>query len=299
MNRSSFIGLFTILLFISSISSQVWFASSLVETLDDTNPSLDAEGDIEAIITAPNTVNMSQLNLYDYYENVRADRRFKWHIAELERTDNFHIREGDKKLKKGDNIILIMGGNPWLQRTEPQSWGQLYVNDVMARYPNDASAGMAIYKYLQPIGLNLAENYSGEFYNYTAMGNEGFFYYMEYSEYFNRTFWAFNDQIVTYHNTIISQVNNKTDITLIFDRATGLLNEMYYSAIFINGSGYPAGANLTMIRLHGWGLPYYITTWVVWIPLILILVGVIVAIRYNAFQRLKLYFEARKLAKRD
>lgn len=299
MNRSSFIGLFAILLIISSTSSQVWFASALVETLDNINPNLDAEGDIEAIINAPNTVNMSQLDLYNYYENVRSDRRFKWHIAELERTDNFHIREGDKKLKKGDNIILIMGGNPWLQRTEPHSWAQIYVNDVMARYPSPLSAGMAIYKYLQPTGLILTENNSGTFYNYTAMGNEGFFYYMEYSAYFNRTFWAFTDQTVTYHNTMISQVDNKTDITLIFDRATGLLNKMYYSAMFINGSGYPAGVNLTMIRLHGWGLPYYITTWVVWIPLILILVGLIIAIRYNAFQRLRLYLEARKLAKRD
>ena len=299
MSRRSFFGLFTILVILSSSSAQIWSAAALIDNLNSTTPSIKAEGDIEESINAPNTVNMSQLDLYDYYDNVKSDRRFKWKITSLERTDNFHIKEGDKKLKDGDKIILVMGGDPWLQRTEPYSWGQLYVNDVMARYPSDTAHGRAIYKYLQPVGINLLENNSGIYYNYTALGNEGFFAYMEYSIYVDRSYWTFGDTTITYQNTMISEVNNVTEITLIYDRTTGLLNEMYYSASFINGSDYFAGVNLTMIRLHGWGLPYNITTWVVWVPLLLILVGFIVAIRFHAFQRLKLYLEARKLAKRD
>ncbi len=297
MSRRSFIGLFTILLIVGSSSARMWAASALVDNISE--PSLNVEGDIESAINAPNSINMSQLDLYDYNDNVRSDKRFKWKIIDLERTENFHIKEGDKKLKQGDNIILIMGGDPWLQRTEPHSWGQLYVNDVMARYPSDDAAGRAIYKYMQPIGLNLVEEAGGVIYNYTAMGNEGYFDYLENSQFFDRTHWTFEDNLVIYENTIISEVNNITEITLTFDRASGLLNEMDYSASFINGTGFIAGANLTLIRLHGWGLPYYITTWVVWIPIILVIVGVIVAFRLHAFQRLKLYLEARKLAKRD
>jgi hypothetical protein len=169
----------------------------------------------------------------------------------------------------------------------------------MARYSTDAAAGRAIYKYMQPIGLDLFEENATYTANYTDMGSEGFFNYLENSPYVDNTQWTFEDSLVTYENTVVTEVNNVTDITLVFDRPTGFLNEMYYSASFINGSGFFAGVNLTIIRLHGWGLPYYITTWVVWIPIILVLVGVIVAIRMHAFQRLKLYLEARKLAKRD
>ncbi|MCE7742953.1 MAG: hypothetical protein GOP50_10900 [Candidatus Heimdallarchaeota archaeon] len=326
MSRRGYIGLFTILLILGSSSARIWTASALVDNQDDFNLALNAEGDVEESINAPSTVNMSQLDLYDYYETVKADRRFKWKITELERTENFHLKEGDKKLKEGDKIILIMGGDPWLQRSQPHSWGQIYVNDVMARYTSDTATGRAIFKFLQPVGINYIENftstyynsseflndyennynytdfladYYGNIYNYTDMGSEGFFNYVETSPFINRTFWTFEENLVTYENTIISEVNNITEITLVFDRPTGLLNEMYYSASFINGSEYFAGVNLTLIRLHGWGLPYYITTWVVWIPIILVVVGIIVAFRLHAFQRLKLYLEARKLAKRD
>ena len=328
MNKHSFIGLFTILLILGSSLAQMMSASALTNQINNIYPKLNAEGDIEESINAPYTVNMTQLALYDYYDTVKSDKRFKWKVTELERTENFAIKEGDKKLKQGDNIILIMGGDPWLQRTEPYSWAQIYVNDVMARYPNDNLHGQAIYKYLQPIRIDLLENftniayyngssflnyyannfnytqnfwddYGGKVYNYTSMGNTGFFNYVENSPFINRSYWSFSDNVVTYENRMISEINNVTEITLIYDRATGLLNEMDYSASFINGSGYIAGVNLTMIRLHGWGLPYYITTWVVWIPIILFVVGLIVAIRFQAFQRLKLYLEARKLARRE
>lgn len=304
MNRRSIIGLFAILLITSSSSASIWFASAFVETQQSSNPSLNQIEDyhIQESITAPNTINMSQLASYDYYESVRADRNFKWKITELEKTDDFHISEGDKHLKKGDNIILRLGGNPWLQRTEPDAWGQLYVNDVMARYPTVEATGRAIYKYLQPIGLSLIEEYLGETYNYTDMGNEGYFEYLENSPYVDNTGWTFDEELAYYENTMITEINNVTEISLIFDKTIGLLNEMYYSASFtnlINGTTTFSGVNLTMVRLHGWGLPYYITTWVVWIPIILVLIGLIVAIRMQAFQRLKLYLEARKLAKRD
>ncbi|MHA1198440.1 MAG: hypothetical protein ACTSQF_03715, partial [Candidatus Heimdallarchaeaceae archaeon] len=219
MSRRGFIGLFTILLILGTSSTRIWSASALVNN-QDFKPVLNLEGDVEDSLVAPDSVNMTQLDLYDYYENVKSSKRFKWKITELERTDNFHIREGDKKLKKGDKIIVIMGGDPWLQRTEPHSWAQIYVNDVMARYPSDAANGRALFKYLQPVGLNLIENYTGEVYNYTGMGNEGFFNYKETSPYVNRTFWTFEGNLVTYHNTIISEVNNITEITLVFDRPT-------------------------------------------------------------------------------
>ncbi len=328
MNRRSFVGLFAILVILGSSSAKTWGASALMDQIDDNTPTFNAEGDVEHSIVAPNTVNMSQLDLYDYYGSVSSDKRFKWKITHLERTDNFHIQEGDKKLKQGDKIILIMGGDPWLQRTEPHSWCQIYVNDVMARYTDDNAHGRAVFKFIQPVALNLLENftnilyyntssfinyysnnfnytqnfwndYGGNIYNYTDLGNEGFFSYMETSPFVNREYWTFDEDLIIYTNTIISEVNNVTEVTLIYDRATGFLNEMEYSTSFINGSGFFAGANLSLVRLHGWGLPYTITTWVVWIPIILFIVGLIVAVRLHAFQRLKLYLEARKIAKRD
>jgi hypothetical protein len=306
MSRRSFVGLFTIILIIISSSASIWNASAMVESISESSNEINQDVDVEQAIFAPGTINMTQLNLYDYYDTISSGHRFHWKITDLERTENFHISEGDKKLKQGDRINLIMGGDPWLQRTEPHSWAQVYVNDVMARFDTDAETGQAIYKFIQPLGIDLVETFtSAEFNytaNYTAMGNDGYFNYLENSPFYNQSqygYWTFESNIVTYQNTIISDISNVTDITLIYERSTGFLNEMYYSASFTNSTGSFAGANLTLIRLHGWGLPYYITTWVVWIPIILVLVGLIVAIRFQAFQRLKLYFEARKLARRD
>jgi len=304
MSRRSFVGLLTILLIVASSSASIWSASAMVENLNDSNSEINlVDEEIVETINAPDVINMTQLNLYDYYETISSGHRFHWKITTLERTENFHITEGDKRLKEGDRINLIMGGDPWLQRTEPHSWAQIYVNDVMARFPTEDLSGQAIYKFIQPLALNLFENYTSPELNYTAnytaMGNEGYFNYLENSPFIDNSLWTFEEDLVTYENTIISEINNVTEIKLIYDRPTGFLNEMYYSASFLNATGSPVGANITLIRLHGWGLPYYITTWVVWIPIILLLVGLIVAIRFQAFQRLKLYLEARKLAKRE
>ncbi len=322
MKLGRFVGLFTVLIILSSSSINMWTASALYNHIQ--NNEYELNNDIEQSINAPGIVNMSQLYQYEYHEDIKGSRRFKWKIETLERTDNFHIAEGDKKIKIGDKIILLIGTDPSLQLDQPHSWCLIYVNDVMARYSNDFEHGRAVFKFLQPIGIDHWDNFTNEYYNSPAFlnyyeenynftdfavthYNQTFFYnetsfsdYLARSPYINTTRWTvLEDDTVVYTNTIISEINNITQIEIIYDKDTGLSNRMYYSASFINGTGHFAGVNMSLIRLHGWGLPYTITTWVVWIPILLITVGLIVAIRLRAFQRLKLYLEARKIAKKD
>ena len=54
------------------------------------------------------SVSNSRIILLAISENDSKDKRFKWKITELERTDNFHVLEGDKKLKQGDKIIPFL-----------------------------------------------------------------------------------------------------------------------------------------------------------------------------------------------
>ena len=320
MKKSRLVGLFTIIVVLSSSSINMWTSAALFEHLQD---NFELNADIHQRIDAPQNVNMSQLNYYSYHSDIKGDRRFKWDIEELERTDNFHVSEGDKNLKKGDNLVLIVGTDPALQLDQPHNWALIYVNDVMARYPNDNIHGRAVFKFVQPIGIDYFENFTDPYYNSTewldyyeanynftdfaaTCYNQIFYYnetsftnYLATSPFINKTLWTVLEDTFIYKNTITSQVHNVTNIELIYDKQTGLMNRMYYSASFINGTGQFAGVNMSLIRLHGWGLPYTVTTWVVWIPLLLITVGLIVAIRLRAFQRFRLYLEARKLAQKD
>jgi hypothetical protein len=319
MRKSRLVGLIAILVLLSSSSTNMWTASAVYDHVRDSHEL----NNVQDSIFAPHLINMSQLSLYEYHNDVSGGKKYRWKVDTIEKTDNFDIAEGDKNLKKGDKVIADIGSDPELQLDQPHVWCLIYVNDVMARFPNDASHGVAVFKFVQPIGIDYWENFtdpnynSTEFldyyeanYNYTDFAvthyNKTFFYnvtgyfnYLETSPFINSTLWSFEDDVVRYTNRIKTEVNNITDVEIVYDRETGFMNELYYTANFINGTGHFAGVNLTLIRLHGWGLPYTITTWVVWIPILLITVGLIVAIRMRAFQRLRLYLEARKLAQRD
>ena len=241
---------------------------------------------------APETFNVTFLNDVTYGPAVKDNAKMKWKVQDYERTDNFNIAEGDKNLKSGDTINLQIGSDPYLQLPNVDAWAQIYINDVMARYPNLNNRILAVFKFILPITLDLYE----QGVNYTE---ESYFFYLENSIAVDQSYWSFDDNIVTYNYTTITEVNNVTDITIIYDRETGIMNQMFYSARFTNETGHFAGANFTLTRTHGWGLAYKVSTLVVWIPIIILVIGLIVAIRVHAFQRFKLYLEARKIVRRE
>ena len=260
------------------------------------------ESDIELSITAPGIINdtVDFLNRLEYDNSITEDKRINWKITEYEKTDNFHIAEGDKKLKAGDRIIVTIGAEPRLQLPEVHTWCLVYVNDVMARYHSAEDHRFGVFKYIQPIEINVS-GYSDvhDIYDDEIDGLMGFFDYMEHSTAVDHSMWSFEEDVAIYNYTQITEYNNISEIQLTFDKKSGFLNEMEYSVSYINGSGYPAGVNLSMIRLHGWGLQYNVTTWLVWTPIIIVSVALIVAIRMRLFQRYKLHREAKKLAKRE
>ena len=290
--KAVILGLFIIVTFISlSFSS----ASLGEATYQQVGRQITTNDDIYQSIEAPETFNVSFLSDVVYGSSIKNDARLKWKITKYEKTDNFHIAEGDKNLKKGDRINLLIGADPYLQLPNVDAWCQIYVNDVMARYPSVSDHILAFYKYVLPLELDHYENGV----NYTLLGDEGYFTYLETSEDVNQSLWLVEDDTVTYSYTTISETSNITEITLIYDKSEGLMNEMYYNAYYTNSTGYYAGVNMTIVRLHGWGLRYNISTLVIWIPIILVVIALIVAIRMHLFQRFKLYLEARKLVKRD
>ncbi len=274
---------FTILIFANtSLGSAMYQQGS--------NIASTTEADLFESIDAPKTFNTTFLNDVTYGPSIKKDAKLKWKVGHYEKTDNFHIAEGDKNIKNGDNIILQIGTDPYLQLPNVDAWCQIYVNDVMARYPNLNTRIYAVFKYILPITLDFSEHGI----NYTS-----YFSYLETSDAVDRSYWTFEEKKITYNYTIITEVNNVTDISMVYDRETGIMDQMFYSASFTNATDHFAGVNFTLTRLHGWGLPYNISTLVVWIPILLFVVGLIVAVRMHAFQRFKLYLEARKIEKRD
>jgi hypothetical protein len=176
----------------------------------------------------------------------------------------------------------------------------------MARYSGDPEHRLAVFKYIHPQIVNVTGFEDVDIFTLQSLdlidegGYVAYFDYLEYSTNTDFTRWTIDEKLATYNNSWTDAGGlNRTEITLVYDKESGFLNEMTYSASFINMSGFPAGINMTMIRLHGFGLPYNITTWVIWIPILLVLVGLIVAIRMRLFQRWRLYREARKLMQRD
>ena len=321
MKKGRIFGLLAILVILSSSTTNMWSASAVSDYVIKEQVGL-TEG-ISKSILIPSIINSTQYNSYEYHNDLKSDRKYRWKVKNLERTDNFHIAEGDKHLKDGDTIILSIGGDPSLQLDQPHVWGLVYVNDVMARYSNDAEHGRSIFKFIQPSYYDYYENFTDPAYNETTFldwyeskynwtdfsvthfnqtfyyNETGYFSYIENSPYVNKTRWTVYDDVVVYWDKVITGTGNVTEYELTYDKETGFLNELHFTAQYINGTGHFAGANLSYIRLHGWGLPYTITTWVVWIPILLITVGLIVAIRMRAFQKFRLYLEARKLAQRE
>ena len=292
MKKAKLFGLLSILTFISLALSNASFGTAMYEKAANLPSSTEQ---IYRSIIAPETFNTTFLNYVTYDSAVSKDKTIKWKVGNYERTDNYNIAEGDKNLKNGDKINLLIGTDPYLQLPNVNAWCQIYINDVMARYPTVNDNIAAFFKFILPIGLDFYEDGI----NYTSYEDEGYFHYIETSDAVNHSLWILEEKLVTYSYTIVTEENNVTEITSIYNRNSGMLDRMYYSASFTNSTGHFAGANFTLTRLHGWGLTYNVSTLFIWIPIIIVVVGLIVAIRMHLFQRFKMYLEARKIARRD
>ena len=277
----------SIIMFAIFVSSP--FVSSWINavTYDIVNPDVTPSATDDSVtlrIPNPGNVNISYLENYTYHADVRKDKTFVWKVTSLEKTSNFHVAEGDKKIKKGDKIKVKIAAPPDKDIAGIDDWALIYVNDVAAGYSTTNEHIFAFWKYILPAAVNITED--GYFYQvidiYDKLGDiEG---------------WSLSGN--PSYNVTITDGGNVTYLSMVYDRSTGLLNELHLEAKYsINGRF--AGANMTLIRLHGWGLPYYTSTMVVWIPLMTFFVLLIIALRLKLFQKLKLYFEARKLAKRE
>jgi hypothetical protein len=294
MKRRTLIGIFFTLTFLSLIFFNTWTKAAVYD--EATRDQMTPQREIVKAFTAPGIMNDTGdfLARLEYDNSIVSDKRFSWKIMDYEKTDNFHITEGDKKIKDNDRIIVTIGANPQLQLPDVHSWCLVYVNDVMARYHSTEDHRLAVFKYIQPIRINVS--------GFTDIYDSGYIDYFDYldrSTLTNTSIWTIEDKVAIYNNTFIIDDNNITDVHLTFDRKTGFLNEMEYAVSFINGTGSPAGVNISLVRLHGWGLQYKISTWVIWTPIIMVFIGLIVALRMRLFQRYRLYREAKKLAKRE
>ena len=293
MKNAKLLSILTIILFTSSVSYNILMGATYYELI--TKPDSSLKVDLNSVLSAPGSFNTDLLQNVSYNEAIKKDRRFKWKVTNFERTENFHIIEGDKRIKSGDKIVILIGTNPELQLTEVNDWCLIYINDVMARYPTDDLHVAAAYKYFLPLELN----FTADGINYQV---SDYFEYLETSPDVNQTIWSFDEDTVTYSDVFITQISNRTELEIIYDRESGFMNEFRYSSTytsFQNDTTTLEGANMTLIRIHGFGLRYNITTWVVWIPVLLSVIGIILAIRFRVFQRFKIYREARKLAQRE
>ncbi|MFW9852285.1 MAG: hypothetical protein ACFFDS_05055 [Candidatus Thorarchaeota archaeon] len=285
---------FNLVLFNASIGAAIFDKSAPSNQI---NPNQIVQPwDITEKIEVPETMNITNefLNTLGYHGSISEDKKVRWKISAFERTANFHISEGDKKLKAGDTIFIQIDSDPSKSLTRVHEWCSVYVNDVNARYDSTDLHKLAVFKFLQPLTINITEDGT----DYTN-NPDGYWGYLDQSEYINHTIWNVQEDVVLYQNTVYSEVSNKTVISLVFDRKTGLLNDMNYEMYYTNSTGHFAGANITLIRLHGWGLRYTTTTWVVWIPIIFVFVGLIAAIQFRVFQKIKVYRESKKLAQRE
>lgn len=299
MKKRIIVGIFFTVTFLSLTFFNAWTSAAVYDETFRNN--FQPEDDIEEAVVAPGVMNNSLdfLSKLDYDNSIVTDKRFKWKVTSYEKTDNFHISEGDKKLKINDKIIIIIGANPELQLPDVHNWCLVYVNDVMARYHSDNEHKMAVFKYIHPARVNVTGLDVYDLFDDENDGIMSFSSYLEQSPAVDQSMWTFEEDVYIYNNTVITEDNNVTTMRLTFDRSSGFLNEMDYSVSFINGTGSPAGINISFVRLHGFGLRYNISTWLIWTPLLLLLVGLIVAVRMRLFQRIKLYREAKKLMKRE
>ncbi len=294
MKKKTIVGIFFAVIFLSLTFFNSWSNAAVYD--EATRDKITPMRDIVRPFTAPSIMNDTGdfLSRVEYDSSLVSDKRIKWKIVGYEKTSNFHITEGDKKLKANDKIIITIGANPQLQLPDVHSWCLVYVNDVMARYHSNEDHRLAVFKYIQPTRINVTG-----FTDIYEIGFIDFFEYLERSTAVDQSMWTFEDKVAIYNYTLITENNNVTKIQLTFDKKSGFLNEMEYRVSYINGTGDPAGVNISLVRLHGWGLQYNISTWLIWTPIIMLTVGLIVAIRMRLFQRYRLHREARKLMKRE
>jgi len=262
-----------------------WSQAMSIPPVKNNGKKINATDEVTYEIPNPGTVNISYVSNYTYLPLIHKDKTYTWTVAHLEKTSGFHIAEGDKKIKKGDRIHIKIAADVQKDLPHPENWALVYVNDVRAGYSNKEQNVLAIWKYFLPTSLNISD-VNGTYRLYSII-----------DELRNDTHWTIGDNLLTYNYNV---TNNSTmlKLTLTYDRSLLLLNELHLSVkLIVDEKSY--SANLTIIRLHGWGLPYYTSTLVVWIPLGAFFVLLIVAIRLKLIQKIKLYFEARKLVKKE
>ena len=301
--------IFTSLIYVNS------FSSALIQDTSVSNKLKANEGDITDKLFSPFIIDPDMVRNASYHKSVKKDKNFNWKITEIEQSLDsygnpfFHVQEADKNLKIGDKLIVqVRGEAPDKDRTHPEAWSIIYINDVQARYDGNWEEIDALYRFIAPYSLNITEGGPS---NYSVI---------EYFDWVNESIWDLDrdagiatinttkytiDSITYYVDGALNETEqvwvqeyNTSLITLIYDIETSILNEMYYSAYYsINGEPY--SANFTLIKTHGWGLRYTTSTLVVWIPIIAFFVLLVIALRVRLFQKIKLYFEARKLVQRE
>lgn len=286
MKTVKFYSLIVFAIFLGSPFVSSWISAVTFDTYSNYITPAQEDNEVTLRIPNPGNINISYLENYTYHGSVRKDKTFSWKVLELEKTSHFHVAEGDKKIKRGDKISVKISAPPDKDIAGIDDWALLYVNDVAAGYSTTNEHIFAFWKYILPLSINYTED--GFFYETISIyelldGVEG---------------WSVEGSNPSYNVTITTEEGNVTYISMIYDRETGLLNEMHLRAEYtINGKF--EGANMTLVRLHGWGLPYYTSTSVVWVPLISFFVLIIIALRLKIFQKIQLYFEARRLSKRE
>ncbi|MHA1400676.1 MAG: hypothetical protein ACTSQE_10040 [Candidatus Heimdallarchaeaceae archaeon] len=303
MNKSKVFG---ILVIISMVCMS--FTSSMTNSIAYNQ--IISEEKLNATTRAPHDIiSQDYLTAFSYPKQVRSGRTIKFSVKTLERTPTVHILEGDKKIKKGDAIIIRIEADPYLNLNHPDEWALIYVNDVKALYSRGEYQVARFFHYILPTTVNLtyvdfASDLDGSMFGDYPIGTTeiDFFDFVKYfSDQADPNFqgWTFEDNAVIYEYEEVLAEGNVTHTKLIYDRETHLLNEYIYSEIYTVAGKTVASANMTLIRTHGWGLPYNVSTLVVWVPIGVFCFALVIAIRLNVFQRIKIYFEAKKLAQRE
>ncbi|MHA1115683.1 MAG: hypothetical protein ACTSRR_11760 [Candidatus Heimdallarchaeaceae archaeon] len=304
MNKSKIFGTLLILTMVGLSLTSSSLNSLAYDQLEEAN-SLRAT----TVIKPHDIISQDYLNAFSYSSQIRVGKLIKFKVTELERTENIHVQEGDKKIKKGDNIIIRIEADPDLNLNHPDQWALIYVNDVKALYTRESYQIARFFHYILPKTVNIsmvdfAQDLDGSMFGDYPIGTEVISFF-DFVKYFKETgdpdfqTWEFEGNTAIYEYDQVIETGNTSHTKLIYDMDTSFLNEYYYSEIHTVNGEVVASANMTLIRTHGWGLPYNVSTLVVWIPIMVLTVGVIIAIRLKVAQRIKIYFEAKKLAKRE
>ncbi len=286
MRKLRVINIILIVLFIGYCFNNSWAGAQVAHSCYS-NP-------IDNITLDQNTgIDLSDVgNFTEYGDPVRKDASLKWKVTFLNRTSNYHVTEGDKRVKQGDMINVKILIDPYTALGHPHTWAFIYVNIVEARFLSEAAHQRGIFRYLLPL------TYSDGFFS------ESIWAYLERKDQGVNN-WEFGTEVATLNLTQWNEVDmyqgqpaNITREQRIYDKATGLVNEIYYSIYNVINEVEYIG-EMTIIRTHGWGLPYNVTTLVVWIPLGLLTITIIVLFYLKVPQKIKLQREIKRLEKRE